>query len=393
MPPWPAPVPVLGHHLTGPARRADASRPPPARPCSPSSWSSCRRWPSAAACRRGGPSTAKQTASTSTSPVSLAALRPAWPCLPLPPSAARPPAACCGPGVSAPRGCRPSRLLAGPLRPPIRLPARLLLQATRRHGATWRGLPRSRPRPRRSGSLSWRRHRPRRSRRQAQSSHPRQQRHLPLPMAGTWRQRRQRCVRCCSRPAAWRCAAARPCWGRQACGSQSSESWRRATACAHAALEDATQEEVERWLRRSTRPGESLAAPLQAVLAAQQRALSAPRPQPLPRLHGGPPPDNVGAAVRHMLLRRQYADQAVRRVLAEVAEELVAERARRAQRGRQGRGRSSSSSRSRSRSRARVRHGHGRSRGGSSSPSRSRSRSHSKDRGRRRGDGHGRHRM
>lgn len=165
------------------------------------------------------------------------------------------------------------------------------------------------------------------------------------------------------------------------------------TACAHAALEDATQEEVERWLRRSTRPGESLAAPLQAVLAAQQRALSAPRPQPLPRLHGGPPPDNVGAAVRHMLLRRQYADQAVRRVLAEVAEELVAERARRAQRGRQGRGRSSSSSRSRSRSRARVRHGHGRSQGGSSSPSRSRSRSHSKDRGRRRGDGHGRHRM
>lgn len=86
---------------------------------------------------------------------------------------------------------------------------------------------------------------------------------------------------------------------------------------------------LERWLRRATEPGCGAAMVLAASLAAQRQVLVAPQPAPRPRLYGPPPPDNVGAAVRHTLFKRQYADQVMKRLLVGIAERLVSEGAAR----------------------------------------------------------------
>jgi hypothetical protein len=106
-----------------------------------------------------------------------------------------------------------------------------------------------------------------------------------------------------------------------------SDAWQEFLRLAAAALGSAadTQAGTEAWLHSSTQPA-GAAATAQARLAAQQQQLESAR-RPLPRLHGPPPPASVGAAVRQRLFKPQYANQAWKRLLAEVTQDVLAEQA------------------------------------------------------------------
>ena len=112
---------------------------------------------------------------------------------------------------------------------------------------------------------------------------------------------------------------------------------------------------MQRWLQRGTEAPDGTAVALHVALAGQLRALGAPpfaleptpgappatqqpapgapRATPLPRLHGPPPPEHVGAKVRYRLFQQQYAAQVMRKLLVGAAERLVAERAAKRRRG------------------------------------------------------------
>lgn len=107
---------------------------------------------------------------------------------------------------------------------------------------------------------------------------------------------------------------------------------------AEAAKEAAAQEHIERWLKRSIDSEYGHAGVAHAALLAQQRALGGEPPAPLPRTHGPPPPPHLGAAVRHVLLRRQDAEQVMRKVLAEVAVRLLKDKQQRERQERAGGG-------------------------------------------------------
>ncbi len=129
------------------------------------------------------------------------------------------------------------------------------------------------------------------------------------------------------------------------------------TAKAQAAREDASEEDISHWLKRSTDPEYGHAGLVHAALLAQQRALGGAPPAPLPRTHGPPPPLHLGAAVRHVLLRRQDAEQVMRKMLAEVTMQLLKEKQeeRRARAG--GGGSASRAERERRRSTSSAEHG------------------------------------
>ena len=97
------------------------------------------------------------------------------------------------------------------------------------------------------------------------------------------------------------------------------------TSEAAALRADASAEQVDRWLKRSTDPELGHAGVAHAALLAQRRALGGAPPAPLPRLHGRPPPENLGAAVRHVLLRRPDVEQYLRKAVAEIATRLLRE--------------------------------------------------------------------
>jgi hypothetical protein len=87
------------------------------------------------------------------------------------------------------------------------------------------------------------------------------------------------------------------------------------------------------WLRHSTEVAKAAAEVLPQL---RQRRAGGGLSAPLPRVYGPPPPASVGAAVRALLLTQRTVDQVVRKVLAEVTDQLLSERAaqqRRAPRG------------------------------------------------------------